>query len=121
MAQQPNTTSQNFGNDDVEVDQTKVTLLIDFGFDRERSCLALKLKGNDVDEAVDLLTSDEGADLATLYAEIQRRNEEKKADQQLMNDLFKGFAGSGTGLLGHVEPEVTRHELKGNAGSGTGP
>ena len=54
----------------IEVDNTKVALLIDFGFDRERSSLALKLSQNDVDEAVDILTSDTGADLASLYAAV---------------------------------------------------
>ena len=45
-------------------------MLLDFGFDRERICLALKLSANDIDGAVELLTSDEGSDLASLYAEV---------------------------------------------------
>ena len=41
-------------------------MLIDFGFDRERACLALKLARNEIDEAVEILTQDEGSDLASL-------------------------------------------------------
>ena len=40
---------------------------MDFGFEREKACLALKLKNNDVEEAVELLTSDIGQDLNQLY------------------------------------------------------
>ena len=47
-----------------------MNMLLDFGFDREPSCLALKLSANDIDSAVELLTSDEGSDLASLYAEV---------------------------------------------------
>ena len=55
-----------------EVDYQKVTMLLDFGFDRERASLALKLASNDVEAAVEILTSDEGSDLASLYAQVQR-------------------------------------------------
>ena len=60
--------SNNGGED---VDQMEVTMLISIGFDRERSCLALKLTQNDLDSAVDLLTSEEGATLESLNALVQ--------------------------------------------------
>ena len=56
-------------------------MLLDFGFDRERSCLALKLSENDIDGAVEILTQDEGEDLASLYEKVQKREQEKAASQ----------------------------------------
>lgn len=88
-------------------------MLIDFGFDRERACLALKLARNEIDEAVEILTQDEGSDLASLYAQVQKREQEKQqvSNQDLLDSLFVGLAGSGTGPKGHVKPEIVRHEL----------
>ena len=51
---------------DGEVDQRLVEVLISFGFDRERSYLALKVTQNELDSAVDLLSSDDGSTLEQL-------------------------------------------------------
>ena len=48
-----------------EVDQAKVTQLLDFGFQREQASLALKITQNDVELAVELLTG-EKSDLESL-------------------------------------------------------
>ena len=70
-----------------------MAMLLDFGFDRERICLALKLSANDIDGAVELLTNDEGSDLASLYAEVQKREQAKIVNQgSLMNDFFAGLS-----------------------------
>ena len=56
-------------------------MLLDFGFDRDRSCLALKLSGNDLEEAVEILTDEAHSDLGSLYAEVQRREAERASAQ----------------------------------------
>lgn len=53
----------------VEVDQSMVNQLVEFGFERELSCLALKLtlEGDSIEEAIEILTSEDGSDLQSLY------------------------------------------------------
>ena len=43
-------------------------MLIEFGFERENCRLALWLRNNDIEQAVELLTSDEGSSLEALNA-----------------------------------------------------
>ena len=42
----------------MEVDQAKVSTLLDFGFTREQATLALKITKNDIEQSVELLTSE---------------------------------------------------------------
>jgi uncharacterized UBP type Zn finger protein len=49
------------------VDQDKVALLVDFGFPREESTLALKITQNDTEAAVELLVAG-GSTLESLQA-----------------------------------------------------
>ena len=61
---------------------------MDFGFEREKACLALKLKNNDVEEAVEVLTSDIGNDLNKLYELVQAKIE---AEDDLKVEKTKRF------------------------------
>lgn len=88
-------------------------MLLDFGFDRERSCLALKLSANDIDGAVEILTGDQ-SELAQLYEQVQKKEQEKQQSSASLMDAFfagMGGAGSGAGIQGHVKPPIVRHEL----------
>ena len=94
-------------------------MLIDFGFDRERSSLALKLSGNIIDGAVELLTADEGSDLASLYNKVQEREQATlrqnsvSNESSMMNDFFAGLSAP-TGVGGNmpVPAPRERHELE---------
>lgn len=63
-----------------EVDQALVNQLVEFGFGRELSCLALKLtaKGDSLEEAIEILTSEEGADMQTLYEKVRQKEDKIK-------------------------------------------
>jgi len=62
-----------------------------------------------VESAVDLLTEH---DLASLYALVQQKEEQRQqSDRSLMDALFAGLAGSGSGPSAHVKPPIVRHEL----------
>ena len=76
--------------------------------------MALKLSGNEIDEAVDILTAEEGSDLASLYSRVQKREQEKIAassqSTDLMNAFFTGMAGGATSF-GGAKPVREHHEL----------
>jgi hypothetical protein len=68
------------------VDQAKVSMLIDFGFPKEESQLALKITNNDTEAAVELLVAG-GSTLESLQALAAKSSANQNMQQPPKHEL----------------------------------